>query len=168
MHPARPITTGARHPTKGFTAIELAVTLAVLAVVTAIAVPSFTSLMERWRVRQAAEDLQSALYFTRSEAIRHAGTVTIGAVSDNWSNGWTVKSGSTLLQQNTVPTNVTVMPHEDSGIVSADRWGVLSDGNTTAIEFNVYPDNKADSPSALRLCAEPAGRIQTKKATESC
>ena len=36
---------------KGFTAIELMVTVAVLAVLAAIAAPSFKPLFERWQVR---------------------------------------------------------------------------------------------------------------------
>ena len=54
----------------GFTAIELMVVLAILAVLAALAAPSFNPLIERWRVRQATEALQSTLYFARSEAIR--------------------------------------------------------------------------------------------------
>src|SRR2546427_6401346 len=35
-----------------------------------LAAPSFTPLMERWRVRQVAEDLQATIYFARSEALK--------------------------------------------------------------------------------------------------
>ena len=39
----------------GFTAIELLVVVAIVAILTALAAPSFTPLIERWRVRQARE-----------------------------------------------------------------------------------------------------------------
>lgn len=58
------------HPARGFTAIELLVTIAILAVLAALAAPSFTPSLERWRVMQATEQLKSTLYFARSEAIK--------------------------------------------------------------------------------------------------
>src|SRR5256885_11314686 len=62
---------------KGFTTLELMVVVAILAILTALAAPSFTPLMERWRVRQVAEDLQATIYFARSEALKRGGNVTI-------------------------------------------------------------------------------------------
>ena len=84
--------------TRGFTIIELMVTVAVLGVLAAIAAPSFQPLIERWQVRQVSEELQSTLYFTRSEAIKRGGNIIIQrstsasncSVSDAdlWKCGW--------------------------------------------------------------------------------
>ena len=46
---------------RGFTLIEVMVVVSILAVLIAIAAPSFTPMIERWRVRQATEQLQSTL-----------------------------------------------------------------------------------------------------------
>jgi type IV fimbrial biogenesis protein FimT len=62
-----------RHFSRGFTAIELMVTVAILAVLAGIAAPSFNPIIERWRVRQVSEELQSTLYFARSEAVKRGG-----------------------------------------------------------------------------------------------
>ncbi|MGL6206135.1 MAG: pilus assembly FimT family protein, partial [Giesbergeria sp.] len=67
----------------GFTAIELMVVVAIVAVLAALAAPSFTPLIERWRVRQAAENLTSSLYFARSEAIKRGGGIALDATG-----GW--------------------------------------------------------------------------------
>ena len=61
----------------GFTAIELLVVLVIVSVLVALAAPNFNGLMERWRVRAAVEELQSTLYFARSEAIRQAKDIKI-------------------------------------------------------------------------------------------
>ena len=45
----------------GFTAIELMVVVSIVAVLAALAAPSFTPLIESWRVREATEQLQSTL-----------------------------------------------------------------------------------------------------------
>ena len=66
------------HPgAKGFTAIELMVVVAILAVLTTLAAPSFHLIIERWRVRQTVEGLQSTLQYARSEAVRRGGGVFI-------------------------------------------------------------------------------------------
>ena len=67
----------------GFTLIELMVTIAVLAIISAIAYPSFTSLMNSNRLTAAANDLVGDLQTARSEAIRRNARVTVCASADN-------------------------------------------------------------------------------------
>ena len=87
-------------PMRGFTAIELMVVVAIMAVLAALAAPSFTPLMEGWRVRQATEALQSTIFYARSEAIKRGGNVAIQKLPNNtggcttattnqaWDCGW--------------------------------------------------------------------------------
>ncbi|MDR0215761.1 MAG: GspH/FimT family pseudopilin [Comamonas sp.] len=115
---------------RGFTTIELLVTVTVLAVLAAVATPSFTPLIERWQVRQVSEELQSTLYFARSEALKRGGGITIlrNSSTDNctisdtdtsaWNCGWVVfvdknsngtrDSGDEVLQQIAPPSHVKV------------------------------------------------------------
>lgn len=82
----------------GFTIAELMITLAVLAILLAIAIPSFEGLIASTRVTNATNELLSALAQTRSEAIRRSQRVTM-CVSANgtqctnagtWSQGWII------------------------------------------------------------------------------
>jgi type IV fimbrial biogenesis protein FimT len=66
----------------GFTLVELMVTITVLGVLAAVAVPSFTNMMNRNRLASQSNELLSAIQYARAEAIRSSGKVTFcGAAS---------------------------------------------------------------------------------------
>ncbi len=83
---------------KGFTLIELMVTLAVAAILLTVGVPSFRATVENNRLTTAANELVSALNLARSEAIKRGVRVTVcksadGATcttSGDWEQGWIV------------------------------------------------------------------------------
>lgn len=119
-----------RHFSRGFTAIELMVTVAILAVLAGLAAPSFNPIIERWRVRQVSEELQSTLYFARSEAVKRGGGIAIlrntstdgctisDTDTDAWNCGWLVfvdknsdgvkDNGEEVLQQTPPPRRIKV------------------------------------------------------------
>jgi type IV fimbrial biogenesis protein FimT len=66
---------------KGFTIIELAVTMAVLALIMFSAVPSIGTWMDNTRIRNAADSMQSGLQLARSEAVRRNTRVSFWLVS---------------------------------------------------------------------------------------
>ncbi len=82
---------------KGFTLIELMVTLAVAAIVLTIAVPSFTTTVQNNRLSTQLNELVGSLHLARSEAIKRRVTMTVCGSTDqsscntsNWENGWLV------------------------------------------------------------------------------
>jgi type IV fimbrial biogenesis protein FimT len=105
---------GARH--FGFTLIELMVSIAVLVVLISIAAPSYRRLVIDTRMATQANELLTSLQFTRSEAVKRNGTVTMCKSSDGaacatsgtWAQGWivfvddgvagTVDGGDTVLR----------------------------------------------------------------------
>jgi type IV fimbrial biogenesis protein FimT len=66
----------------GFTLVELLVTIAVVGIVTVVAVPSVQNLINANRLAASAEDLSAALQLARSEANRRNTVVTICATSN--------------------------------------------------------------------------------------
>jgi type IV fimbrial biogenesis protein FimT len=81
---------------KGFTIIELMITLVVVGTLLLIAVPSFQSWIERNRIRTAAEGVLNGLQLARVEAIKRNAIVTMTLLADY---GWEVKDASNTVIQ---------------------------------------------------------------------
>lgn len=83
---------------KGFTLVELMVTVSIASILLAVAVPSYQSIMRESRLTTQANELMTALHYARSEAIKRGMRITICKSADgascggNWSNGWIVFS----------------------------------------------------------------------------
>ena len=75
---------------RGFTLIEALVTIALLAIVAALAVPSLQSFVVEARISASSSELFSDLAFARSEAIMRRSTVSVCATS----NGSSCATGS--------------------------------------------------------------------------
>ncbi len=84
--------------TFGFTAIELMVTLAIGAILVAMALPGFQSSVLKYRLSSRANDFFTALTLARSEGVKRNGTVSICQSADGltcttaggWEQGWIV------------------------------------------------------------------------------
>ena len=160
----------------GFTAIELLVTVSVVAILAALAAPSFKPLIDRWRVRDALESMQSTLYLARSEAIKRGGGIAIDATG-GWDQGWKVTHTSnaitTDLKVSTAPPRIAATHSNGKLILYVDRWGMLSEtsGGAPSPGMNLLlkPTGKLDTDfSAIRLCIAAGGRIAQMKQGAAC
>ncbi len=75
---------------KGFTVIELLVTLIIVAIITLIGAPSFMGAIKRERLTTEVNELISALATARSEAIKRNQHVIVQSTNDDWGAGWTL------------------------------------------------------------------------------
>ena len=93
----------------GITLIEVLITVSVLAIVAAIGVPNFRTLIENNQVRASTNDLSAALHLARSEAIKTRTTVSlcVKAAAQNicdqtnnadWNNGWLVVRNDNVIR----------------------------------------------------------------------
>jgi len=125
---------------RGFTLIELMVTVTLLGVLLGVAIPSFRDFMDTQRVKSAAFDMAAALLLARSEAIKRNADVTVAPVTGtDWGTGWTVKAGATtLLQKESVdevtvasPTATTSITFKSSGRPGVDARFQFSGTSST-------------------------------------
>jgi type IV fimbrial biogenesis protein FimT len=94
---------------RGFTLIELLVVMTVMATMLTLAIPSFRNFIASQRVKSVGYDLTTAFLLARSEAVKRNADVTVAAASaSDWTQGWSVKVGTTTLQQQQAVTGVTI------------------------------------------------------------
>lgn len=70
-----PASGACRRLTRGFTLVELMITVIVLGILTTLAVPSFTDVLNASRLSGQTNELVSALHVARSEAVRRNSNV---------------------------------------------------------------------------------------------
>jgi type IV fimbrial biogenesis protein FimT len=96
-----------RARSRGFTLIELMVTLTILAIMMGIAVPSFRTFVDNQKVKTASFELMTSVMMARSEAIKRNATVTL-TPGESWASGWSVVLGATTLHSQSMMDAVTI------------------------------------------------------------
>lgn len=108
---------------RGFTLIEMMVTLTVLAIMLGLGVPSFRNFIAGQKVKSASHDLMTALVLARSEAIKRNAEVTIAPITANtWVSGWTVKAASsaTTVHEQQALSGVTITSPSSNVVYKAN------------------------------------------------
>ena len=161
--------------------------LAIAAILAAIAMPSFGSVIERYRLRRAGEDMTATIYLARAQALRRGGHVTLRKASPpgciarevaDWSCGWQVvadigdiagrEPGEEILQVWPASENVKVMfrPSQPASQVQLNRWGRF--GNSLGFSVALSTAGRNDKAASMVLCISAGGRLQTIMQADKC
>ncbi len=125
-------------PDRGFSLMELMIAIAILAIVIAIAVPSFSGVIGDSKLRGQVSELQAALSYARTEAIRQNRNVVF-CHSNNGINctippeagweGWLVSTAGPVLAN-------PVTPALRTGIIAAAPMKISSGPNLQVASAN--------------------------------
>jgi type IV fimbrial biogenesis protein FimT len=83
---------GSQRAGKGFTLVELMITLAVSAIALALAVPSWENAVQKRQVTSAAEQVASFLAYTQGQAIKSHQEITVTVTRNSAGTAWCVGS----------------------------------------------------------------------------
>lgn len=157
---------------RGFTLIELMVSIAVLAILLGIAAPSFRSMTATSNLRGVSNELITTLAQARSEAIKRGGRVTVCMSADGvaciatggWEQGWIMFTDDTRVGGSASidagETVLRVFPQSSSDIVI--------NGNMTYVSYGADGLSKTMSGAflagTLQVCNTSTGIADTERA----
>lgn len=111
---------------KGFTLIELMVSIAVAAILLTIAMPSLDKVSANNALKSTTRDLVSTLNTARSQSISTRTDILIEPAADGWSAGWSIVYDNAAAE-----TSQNFLPNQDvtvSRVNSNDALTYLSRG----------------------------------------
>ncbi len=145
---------------RGFTLIELMITLAILAIIVSATAPSFTRMIEDNRVTTQANTLLSSFSLARFEAIKRGVNVTVTPKTGGYGNGWCVHTGAACtdgtIRDNEALTQVAASGGQLSTAITYDSFGVNAAGAMRTIDL-APPACKTGDMRLRRLTVNPGG-----------
>ena len=140
----------------GFTLTELVVTIAIAAILTALAVPSYNNIIAAEHAKAAAAELYTSLFTARSEAIRLDQQVNMTQGTGGWQYGWITAAAVSGTTVDTHGAMKSVTLREGSGAANVTYYpsGRLAPG--TAPTF-VITATTGSSTSTQCVSIAPTG-----------
>jgi type IV fimbrial biogenesis protein FimT len=154
---------------RGFTLLELLITVLVASILLGIAVPSFHSFVQDSRLSGEANALVYSLTLARSEAVKRDSTVEVCASSNGtsctgtWANGWIVctpSPGCTTIVQ-VAPALVTGNTATEQ-LNGATALTFAADGSTGTAYWFVFCDSRGVN-SARAIDIDQIGRAEASQ-----
>lgn len=146
---------------RGFTLIELIITLAIVSIIAALTAPAIGNFIDSGRMSSATNAVVTELVFTKSEAVKRSTPVTYCASSDlakctgTWDAGWIVfvdtdgdgvfenADGDEVLRRSESPLNSLAVKSARSAITFQPRGTTFATNTMTLCSKNADVENRA-------------------------
>lgn len=163
---------------EGMTAIELLITISIVAILMAVAAPSFTSTLVKYRLSTNNSNLVADIVLARSEALRRSAPVSVCQSSNGTSctgTGWgsgrivfvdsgtagQIDTGDTVLKVTApVANGDTIAASFPAAFIQYAASGTVSASGTFTVCRPAY--------SGRQVAIRAVGRISTSKLTGLC
>lgn len=141
---------------RGFTLVELMVTIAIAAILLGIAVPSFDGVMLSMKLTSYANNLVASTLLARSEAIKRNAVVSLCVSSDGsscrtggWEQGWIVMCNTSGDNTSCDPAGPNTMVIHHQPAVSSG-WKITESSTITSVSFQ--PTGTGATSAMLTVC----------------
>lgn len=154
----------------GFTLVELMITLALVGVIAAFAVPSFGTMIANSRLATASNDVVGVLNYARSEAVKTGRSVIVNPTDGaNWANGvsvWIDRNANGSMQDSEELRRTSGAPGAVTVTSSSNflfTGGGLLPNGSAAVTIQVCDDRSGESGSSITVTL--GGRIRSEDLT---
>ncbi|WP_423820881.1 GspH/FimT family pseudopilin [Salinisphaera sp. SPP-AMP-43] len=157
---------------RGFTLLELLVTMAVAVILVTVAVPSYRGIVARNTLAANVNDLIGALNYARSEAVSRGRTVYVCASHDqrscshdgDWSRGWLVYAPDPRYADDQPNADNRLRVHGATGsgfaVTSADPSPLSFNANGFAISGRTFEARSDDTATTIAVAS--SGRVEAQ------
>jgi|TARA_R110000851_G_scaffold181511_2_gene330051 type IV fimbrial biogenesis protein FimT len=164
---------------RGFTLIELMVTLVVLVVLLGVGIPSFNNWVVSTRMDTATMNLAGVLKQARSEAVSRQSVITLAPKAGGWTEGLTMytdtDAGGNTAYAAANDTLIKDLEFSMGGIaastsanaaayISFTSGGLLNEGNN---EVEIILCDSTEEEGGSSITVNPVGRTSILKGTET-
>lgn len=151
-------------PNRGFSLVELVVTVAVLGIIAGIAFPNMREMILNGRVTTQTNELVAALNFARSEAIKRGSEVSVCATDGaGLAGGWRIipdancAGAAAPLVRHEALGDVVIEPKNVAAVRFTSRGGLVGGG--PVVMLLTPKDCPASSDRAREVSILGSGRI---------
>lgn len=175
----------------GFTLIEVLIVVAIVALLAALAVPSFTTMLMKRSVQSAALALVTDMRYARSEALRRSVKVSICSLATGstsacsgspaqWENGWMVfvdtgatvgtwEAGEDVVRVQQPPTNIATINNATSSVANVFTFEANGIAKASTATLIVKPARNSSDTNDRVICISINGRPALRvEGTTSC
>jgi len=149
---------------EGFTLIEMMVVVVLVAILAALAMPSFTAMIANQRVTSAAQELQTLLQYARAEGVYKRTQSTVTATDQTWQ----AKAGTQVLREATLSDSVTVEAGSYGGVIfEATGQARPASGGGTLYSVSISGTN-ASRVQCLTVTGAGLVRLKSAATKQDC